>query len=154
MPKAEPKCVLELSKEFGLFYRQAFSLLNTTVIGIFHLYKNITMFWIRTMNSWFQATRASPWTPVGNGSGLKIVWNWGAYFLQNISHYWTITLLFLFWPSRWATSVQHIMYLVIIRIIRVTGISIWWRIVRRILGLTLIVSRWLTPLTSFWWRWI
>ena len=51
MPKAEPKCVLELSKEFGLFYRQAFSLLNTIIIIIFHFYKNITMFRIRTMNS-------------------------------------------------------------------------------------------------------
>lgn len=155
MPKAEPKCVLELSKEFGLFDKQAFPFLNTEVIDIFHFYKNITMFWIRTMKSWYQKM---PGDVLVRRPLMGMVQDWRLsgteeLFIQNISHYWTITLFFLFWSAGWTTSVQHIMYLIIIRItIRVIGISIWRWIIRRILGLTLIIS-W-TPLTSFWWWWI
>ena len=121
----------------------------------FSFYKNITMFWIRTMKSWYQGM---PWDVLVRGPLMGMVQDWRLsgteeIFIQNISHYWTITLFFLFWPAGWTTSIQHIMYLIIIRMsIRVIGVSIWRWIVWRILGLT--ISWCLTPLTSFWWWWI
>ena len=77
MPKVEPKCVLELSKEFGLFCKQAFPFLNTKVIDIFHLqeYYNVLNKNNEKLISENARRRPGPWASDGNGSGLKIVWN-------------------------------------------------------------------------------